>query len=294
MPLLQEAYSLSVIEFDALCIAVVLSRNRLIGHPYTYHLQLATALDQPCYAQFDAQGELREILEQVRAAYDARCYAWALAPSRLNLVLRHVPSTEDDDRLRQRWRTLGGSARIPATRLRARMDSLGCLMQTLAQRTSQAWHRRHGTRGHLWAGRYRACLLADDAALLVACACCERLPGAVVASGRTGDADDNPPPYLAPLPIRSLPGGMMVPADEAQLGLPHPLPDAEGQLMPEFVAQIESALPSYMHALEHGWALGRPESLTECVGRLGRTSGRGRSRQVRELDDELGLCGVWG
>ena len=273
---------------------MVLSRNHLIGHPHTYHIQLTTALDQPCFANAADQAELLALLERVRSVYDFRCYAWALAPERLELVLRHAPPTEDDERLRQRWLGLGGSAALSAERLRTRLGSLGGLMQTLAQRSSAAWHRRHGTRGHLWAGRYRACLLADDAALLVACACCERLPGAVQGSGRTQGRDEEPPPLLAPLPIRSLPDGLVIPADEAQLGLPHPLPDAEGQLMHEFVAQIESALPSYVQALRHGWALGRPESLTDCVGRLGRSSGRGRSRQVRELDDELGLCGVWG
>jgi hypothetical protein len=53
-------------------------------------------------------------------------------------------------------------------------------------------------------------------------------------------------------------------------------------------------LSMYGEAIQHGWALGRPESLTDVLTRLGRGQGRGRSRSLRDLSDELGLCGVWG
>jgi len=44
-----------------------------------------------------------------------------------------------------------------------------------------------------------------------------------------------------------------------------------------------------------GWALGRPERLRAVLARPARSSGGGgRGRVLRDLDDDRGLCGVWG
>jgi hypothetical protein len=170
-------------------------------------------------------------------------------------------------------------------------------MQTLLQRFSREWNRRHAGRGHLWSGRYRACLLADDNALLAAVAWVEddhlhratRVVSSVDARGASA------PVPLAPLPIRRGPDGSLFTADESPPGL-SPLTDQDGRTgFRDYVAELPPGdLAAYGVALSNGWALGRPESLSGLLSRIGRSGGRGRSRQLRELDDRLGLCGVWG
>ncbi|TVR08456.1 MAG: hypothetical protein EA401_13935 [Planctomycetota bacterium] len=74
-----------------------------------------------------------------------------------------------------------------------------------------------------------------------------------------------------------------------------PSPGNDQDLFDRFCQQLPSeSADEYLKAALHSWALGRPESLTEALSRLARGPGRGRSRRARELDDELGLCGVWG
>ena len=170
-------------------------------------------------------------------------------------------------------------------------------MQTLLQRFSREWNRRHESRGHLWAGRYRACLLADDNALLAAIAWVEseQLHQDTRVLSSADSRSGLPPVPLASLPIRRGPDGSLFTADESPPGL-SPLTSRDGRLgFREFVAQLPPAdLAAYGAALSNGWALGRPESLSGLLSRIGRSGGRGRSRQLRELDDRAGLCGVWG
>jgi len=267
-------------------------RSDLLGPPHTYAIAVRCALDQPLFASAADRDDAVAILEQVRDGYDARLYGWCLAPAGLHLVLSLPDRLPVDDAwLRQRWQRAGGAAAIPAERLRARLTSLGGCMQTLLQRLSRTWNRRHGRRGAIWAGRYRACLIADDAALLAAIAWFEGdLARDAVASSR-----DPHGPLLTTPPLRIGPDGKWYPADESPPGMPPP-PAGERRAWIDRIAKELG--PDHRHAygeaMAHGWALGRPESLTGPLARLGRGPGRGRSRSLRHLDDDLGLCGVWG
>jgi hypothetical protein len=158
-------------------------------------------------------------------------------------------------------------------------------MQTLAQRYSRAYHARHGGRGHLWRERYHACLLADDSALIAAWAWLHRC-------GRHHGQLSRP---FTPLPLRQLPDGSAVAADEAPFGLPPPPAHVGTELAQHLADNLTGDdLAMYGQALNRSWCLGRPESLVEAQARLGRDVGRGRSRRRHELNDQLGLCGVWG
>lgn len=78
----------------------------------------------------DAAGLLALLLEAARAEQVA-LHAWGLAEDRLELLL--TP---------------------------ARGEGLGRMVQAVARRHSSAFNRRHGRHGSLWAGRYRAAVLA--------------------------------------------------------------------------------------------------------------------------------------
>lgn len=267
-------------------------RSLLFAAPSTAWVSVRCALDQPLFSAAADRDDALTVIEQVRDGYDAALYAWCLAPGALHLVLQLPERLPVDDAwLRQRWQRAGGGAAIPADRLRKRLTDLGGCMQTLLQRMSRARNRRHGTRGAIWAGRYRACLIADDAALLAAIAWLE---GDLARDGVASSRDGRGPRLAAP-PLRVGPDGKWYPADECPPGLPPPEPGARQA----WIARIADELGpehrrAYGEAIAHGWALGRPESLTGPLARLGRGPGRGRSRSLRHLADELGLCGVWG
>jgi hypothetical protein len=275
-----------------------LVRGVLVGPPHTYLVQVSTALGVTVFDRHTEADHLLGLVARLRQAFDLRLYGYLITTDGLRLVLRHHATVnESDDRLRARWALIDGSPLTTVPRIKERFASLGGFMQTLLQRFSREWNRRHGSRGHLWAGRYRACLLADDNALMAAVAWVEdahlHRASRVLSSadGRQGPA----PVPLAPLPIRRGPDGSLFPADESPPGLP-PLTDEDGRAgFRDYVAQLPSDdLAAYGIALTQGWALGRPESLSGLLSRIGRSGGRGRSRQLRELDDRLGLCGVWG
>ncbi len=274
-------------------------RTALTGHPHTYAIEVRTTLDLPLLA---GDGEAEAILtefERVRLAFDARCFAFAIAPSSLRLVLTHRAAGSDDEAgLRTRWIAAGGGD-IPAERLYARLTSLSGFMQTLLQRTTRACNRRHGSRGSRWSARYRSCLLADDTATLAAIAWAERTPPgwALVSSRDQHETTPTPgrPVTLSAPPLVAGPDGELLPTGDAPTGLTPPGADERQAWLDRFCDALGPvAIAAYGEAIAHGWALGKPESLAECISRLGRVGGRGRSRSARDLTDELGLCGVWG
>ena len=267
-------------------------RNQFFAPAATCYVSVRCALDQALFADSADRDDALAVIEQVRDGYDAALYAWCLSPSALHLVLRLPERLPIDDAwLRQRWQRAGGGSAISADRLRRRLTDLGGCMQTLLQRMSRARNRRHGTRGAIWAGRYRACLIADDAALLATIAWMEGdLARDAVASSRTASI----PRVTAP-PLRVGPDGMWYPADECPPGLPAPELGERSDWMARIADELgRDNRQAYGEAITHGWALGRPESLTGPLARLGRGPGRGRSRTLRHLADDLGLCGVWG
>lgn len=270
-------------------------RDLIIGPPNQYYVRVDTALGSPVFADPAERAELTGLLEQLRPVFECRWFAWACEPASLHLVLAHRAEVLDsDDQLHRRWARLGGRNVPPANRLRERLGTLSGLMQTLLQRYSRGYHRRHGGSGHLWAGRYRASLLADDAALLAAVAWLEAEIGAKLPPQASSHANRAGTPQLAPVPLRRGPGGEALPADEAMPGMT-PFPQDEvAAALAGFADSLAEDRGSYGDALARAWALGHPEALSETLARLGRSSGRGRSRQLRELDDQLGLSAIWG
>jgi len=278
---------------------MVVTRLSLQALPGVHYVVVDTAHGHSAFAEAGDRAALFTLIEGVRAVYEARLHGVALTPSRLTLLVQPGEANDDDARLRRRWALLGGRSEPPPARLRARLGSLSGFMQTLLQRASRDWNRRHGSRGHLWAGRYRATLLADDRALLAAQA---RLEDALVAEvsagmGLTG-TQASPVHHVLSLAgpvLRLAANGFVFPADEAPPACAPPPADTAAEHLARFLATVPAASRAvYAHALDHGWALGRPESLRAVLARLARShAGGGRGRMLRDLDDDWGLCGVW-
>ncbi|MFW5844977.1 MAG: hypothetical protein ACOCXJ_01995 [Planctomycetota bacterium] len=271
-------------------------RHQLTGPPHTYYVTAQCALRQELLAGPEAQHFLDLVADLCRCV-DGNLFAYAIDADAYHLIIQHRDQVLDaDQELQRRWRSFGGAAQAAQPdRLRTRFASLGGIMQTLAQRYSRAWHQRNGGRGGIWAERYRACLLADASALLCAVAWLEygRAQGSLLSSRGRHQRDSDPP--LALLPLREHSDGSVLTADSEGLLLVPPAAERIQSLLDSFAAELDAeAYTAYEHALTHGWALGRPESLIEATARLGRSTGRGRSRRIRELDDQLGLCGFWG
>lgn len=261
-------------------------RQALIGAPHAYLIEWHTAFDHPCFAQASDRERLGAVLASIQTMADLRIHGWSVTPQRWRVVLVHREQPAvSPSKLRERWRAAGGSPTVADAALTWRVTSLSGLSQLLAQRASRSWHAVHGGSGAIWNRRYRSCLLADDTALLAARAW-------------LAQADPAPPAscQIADPPLRLAPGGGVMPADEAPLSLPPPQADDLDLAWADFTSGLDDDdLATWDVAFNRAWTVGRPESLTEAAARLGRPAGgRGRHRRVRELDDSLGLCGIWG
>jgi len=272
-------------------------RYTIIGAPHTYYVAIHSAFGHPVFREAADVTSALSSLELLREAFACRCHALAITEDALHIVIHHPPLAAGDDAfLRARWMAAGGRAQVTSSKLRERLGSLSGFMQTLLQRLSREWNRRHHRRGSLWARRYRACLLADDSAVLAAIAWIEEELGAsALLTSRHIRHDAHPTLRLAAPPLRIGPDNQWFPADEGPPGIPPPANDDLRLWLDRIASELGAAhRRAYGEALQHGWALGRPESLTDPLSRLSRGTGRGRSRRLRQLADDLGLCGVWG
>lgn len=265
---------------------MALPRRSLLGWPHTYALGVRTALGAPILRKPAVLSVILEHMERCRTVFGLRIYALAVTPESLRLVIAHRAEVRvDESTLIERWSTLGPRSNLRGEALRERMTNLSGIMQTLLGTLSRRVNRVLDNRGSIWASRYRSCLLTDHAGLLAATAGCNH-----------HQIGGIPPfPTKTPLPLTEMWDGQILPQDEAPVGVLPPEP----QRLPELTQQILHEIPEtdyalYAHAIDHSWALGRMESLTETIGRLGRHGGRGRSRRPRDLEDELGIWGVWG
>lgn len=278
-------------------IPAVPKRHSLLGNPNTYAVVVHCALGQPLLGEAGEAQAFLEHLELSRRSFDCRVFAYAVHARWFVMLVQHQHElSESDEALRHRWALSKGRRVLPLDRLRRRFTSLSGFMQTFLQGFSRAWNLRHDMRGSIWGRRYRACLLADDAALLAAIAWCEEHERTeAVRSSHSLHTASPDPVTLAPPPLRVGPDDQLFPADYSPPGLPPPPAHEVQAWLDRFSATIRNDhLSMYGEAIQHGWALGRPESLTDVLTRLGRSHGRGRSRSLRDLSDELGLCGVWG
>ncbi|TVR42663.1 MAG: hypothetical protein EA402_11295 [Planctomycetota bacterium] len=275
-------------------------RQALCGPPHCYYLSVRTALDLPRLAESGVAALLGEQLELVREVFDAHLYAWRIQAEGFQLVLRHrVRRNEDSSLIAQRWQRLGGKSTPRPESLQARLVTLSGLMQTLLSSLAKRLRRHTGGPGTWWAPRFTSCLLCDDSALIAAITALEYTENAQGCLGSSqhqhGQSAIPGQPHLAPPPLSVMPDGTVLPRDTTPMGIRPPPPGLEQELLDTCVSQMEDEqLMRYRQAIERSWAMGRPESLSECLARLGRSGGRGRSRRARELDDEWGLCGAWG
>jgi len=272
-------------------------RHAIVGAPHTYYVAITAAFRHPVFQSAADITSALTVLEQVREAFACRCHALAVTTNALHLIIHHPPlAAGNDDYLRARWMASGGRAQVTSSKLRERLGSLSGFMQTLLQRLSRDWNHRHHSRGSLWASRYRACLLADDSAVLAAIAWLEEEVGNTAEiTSRHIRHDAHPAVRLAAPPLRIGPDNQWFPTDDGPPGIPPPANDDLRLWLDRIASELGSAnRRAYGEALQHGWALGRPESLTAPLSRLARGAGRGRSRRLRQLADDLGLCGVWG
>ena len=234
-------------------------------------------------------------LQEIITCFDCHIFAIAVEHDRFHLVIRHRQHLPfSDEKLLQLWHQHGGSPSAAVDRLRQRGTSLGGIMQTLLQRFGRRWHSEFGGQGRLWAERYHACILADDSAIAAAAVWCDRRP-AVWRLKQDRTTAEHQGIRLRAIPLNAVTDDIIVPADDAPFGLPTGNSQDSSELFTHWSSQqSDASVACYQRALCHGWAMGRPESLIESTALLGRSSGRGRSRSIRELGDDLGLCGVWG
>ena len=273
-----------------------LSRQSLCGPPHLYAVQVQTALSLPRLAESGACAVLLQHIETVRHVFDASIYAWRVDPEGFSLILRHRANFAGSlSALQDRWALLGGKSIPRGERLLERVCSLSGFMQTLLQTASRELRKACGGPGTWWTPRYRSCLLSDDSALIAAVLAMEDAEGSLMASREHRGGAGEQLPQLATLPLCLMPDGEVLPRDITPMGIKPPPPGQDHSLLSDCLEQgAEDHTPIYAKALRQAWALGRPESLTESMARLGRSSGRGRSRRIRELEDDWGLCGVWG
>ncbi len=266
----------------------VTPRAALAGAPHTYLVEVVSANAAPVLASSDEQRAFIANLEAVRGCFAARLFAAAVHADRFQLVLRHQSERRDrDETLRARWQALYPGRRGPLTGWSARFTTLAGFMQVLLQRYGRDRHERDGGSGRQWAQRYRAVLLTDDRALLAIC-------GAVVGQASAAWTSLMPGPVtLAPLPLRGE-GALIMPADEAPPGMPPASLDPTGVAAAQITGPPADLARTYAQAMRQAWAIGQPESLHEVLARLGRATGKGRHRRQHELEDDLGLCAVWG
>jgi hypothetical protein len=258
-----------------------------------YYLQATACAGATPLAEAAEHLQFLTLLEQVRAVFQARAYAYGLRDQAVHLVLALRPHRDDSEQgLRDRWRRLSHRTPPPIGRLRQRLSSVSGFMQTMLQRFARDWNARRRRTGSMWSRRFRAVVLADDCALLAATTWIERRAGA---SSSRGQHDLGAPVALSSPPLRVGPGDFICPTDDAPPGCSPPPAGESDRCLERFAQTVSSpSLEAYGRALAQGWALGRAESLTGVLARLGRGGGRGRGRRLRDLGDELGLCGVWG
>lgn len=269
-------------------------RQDLNGEPHCYFVHAGFALNEPLL-EIDGECDcFLELLERLRRCFELRIYGYMISKCGYYILLQHPPDrVESDLDLQRRWQELIQSAKsIPGKNLRERFCTLPGIMQTLAQRYSREFHQRQGGRGSIWADRYRSCLLADDTAVLAALTWIHAQPDTQLAAAPLGSSHKHP--LLTASPLREVAQGVLVATDEAPLGTLPPNASTWPQLLEQFFDGLQDNPDHYTRALTRGWALGRPESLVPSLSRMSRSSGRGRSRQLHELNDELGLCGIWG
>lgn len=266
-------------------------RHIITGAPHTYYLRCECTQAAPLLACPHARLALADILERLRIACDLRIYALVVEPQRYHLILRHQEQiVEYDQQIRARWRHITTRSTVACQTLRTRMTSLSDIMQILQQYSSRAINRLTGNRGTIWAQRYRACLLADDAALIAAIIWLHRSPG------QQQDSHHAPSTlHISPPPVGQLSAEALSFGDEIPRNLAMTIPDDAVSTMHGLIASWDDDdVTSYGDALSHGWAIGRPESLIEATDRLGRRSGRGRRRRYHDLVDRLGLGVIKG
>ena len=205
---------------------------RLVVPGQVHHLLQRGHSGQAVFVDDEDRRQYLQALREALRAQAVQLHAYALREAEVQLLLR--PPSE---------------------------AALSRLMQALGRRYVAAFNRRHGRRGTLWDGRFRAGVVQQGAPVLHSLLLIDGLherPGAAPAwtsaGQRLGQGRDalvtDPPEYwqLGNTPFER---------EAAYAALLHRgLPQAEA-------ARIE-------HAAANGWALGSPDFLAEVAAQLGR------------------------
>lgn len=157
-------------------------------------------------------------------------------------------------------------------------EGLSRLMQSLARRYAVAFNRRHGRRGTLWEGRFRACVLEPGAWVLEGMAHVEQGGQAVAAQHPPDTLRCSSPHHLGQ--VRD--PGLTEPPAWWSLGN---TPFERELAWQARLAQATTADRAYRIAssLRRGWPLGEREFLKVMAQRTGRSATplpRGRPRRV--------------
>lgn len=109
------------------------------------------------------------------------------AQDRANCAAALVAAAAEEGCTLQAWALLEGEVRLVVTPAAA--PALARLLQGVGRRYVSAYHRRHGTKGTLWSGRYRSAVLEPGGPLLDALRWVDgasAVPGWTSAGHRTG------------------------------------------------------------------------------------------------------------
>jgi putative transposase len=212
-----------------------LPRLVLAGH--AHHVVLAGLPDAPIVRDGDDRARaVTAIFETLRAAGVA-LHAYVVLDHELQLLLTPPDGT-----------------------------SLGRAMQALGRRHVSEFNRRHGRRGTLWAGRYRAGVVEGDRWLA---ACMAYIETAPVRTGATALAPDWPWSSAAHHLGRRLEPGLVDPRAYWALGnTPFERELAWREQLEHGLSADE--LREIEHASRHGWVLGEYGSIAQLAGKTER------------------------
>ncbi|MBE7417297.1 MAG: transposase [Ideonella sp.] len=164
--------------------------------------------------------------------------------------------------------------------------ALSRAMQALGRGFAAAFNRRHGRRGALWDGRFRATVVEGGATVLSVLVFVDQAADGAAPDGEAASLWSSAPQHLGA-------GGELVLTHAAEywdLGnTPFDRATAYGRLLAEPLASGE--VERIRSAVERGWAIGSPRFVASLGGRLSRPVAprpRGRPRKIATPNGDSG------
>lgn len=228
-----------------------LPRLAAAGHVHLV-LQRAPAGETVVTDELDAR-RWREALQQATAAHPAGIHAYGLWPTGFLLAVTPAQAT-----------------------------GLGALVQALGRRYGSHFNRRHGRRGGLWEGRFRATIIEPAAHLLDAMQWVETAAGAAAFAPA---AMLGAPPWSSAPHHRGEERDPLVADPPAYWALGNTPFEREAAWRDRLEAQLPPRVSTaLLGAAERGWALGSPAflaQLRQTIDRRAEPLPRGRPRKAK-------------